>query len=114
MNGSLVHLDECGIDWHIIMDWGPFWMGANASNRIIRIHLPQYWSELTLDCKNAAEAENCFLDDFPVGVEHEVLHILMGGWLPIEVEHRMIEHLTGVDSFGRKIADADISWVTRY
>ncbi len=90
-------IDECGVNWHLVMDWGPFWMGANAPNRIIRIHLPQYWLELTMDCKDAVEAEKCFFADFPVGVEHEILHIVLGGWLPIEVEHRMIERLTGRD-----------------
>ncbi len=69
-------------------------MGSNAPNRTIRIYLPQYWAELTLDCETPTEAEDLFLSEFSSGVEHEILHVVIGGWLSIEVEHRMIERLT--------------------
>lgn len=92
------HTDEVGVTWYIIMDWGPFWMGANWFHRIIRIHLPQWYAELTIECEETHTGEECFIADFAPGVEHECLHLAMGDeGYDVELEHRLIERLTGVD-----------------
>ncbi len=88
---------DAGFDWRFLMEWGPFWTGANAVHGIVLVHLPQYWAELTLDCEGDREAESAFLEDFPFTMEHELWHILIGREerVSIEVEHDIIEKLIG-------------------
>ncbi len=84
-------------DWRFFMEWGPFWAGSNAANGIISVYLPRYWAECTLDCGDDGETERAFLEEFPLVMEHEILHIIIGREerVSIEVEHDIMDKLTG-------------------